>query len=409
MSGHSIPATTHAPATRALHAGRIPDPLTGALVTPIVQSTTYVQDHVGQTGTYAYSRVSNPTVSALESRLGALEDAPPAVSFASGLAAETTLFFSLLKSGDHVVLGEAIYGGTVRLIQQVFSNFGVTATFVDTSDAEKVRRAITPHTRLVFIESPANPTLRLTDIEAIAKITRAARIPLAVDNTFLTPILQRPLDLGADISVYATTKHIEGQSAALGGALIARDTALLDKFRFNRKCVGNIQAPFPAWLTERGINTLPLRIKQQSQNALEFAERLRRLDHVTAVSYPGLIDFPQRELAARQHLGHHGGIVAFELAGGKDAAIRALNNVELCSLVEHMGSVETLVTHPATMTHADVPPDHRRRVGISDGLIRVSVGLEDPADILADLHRAIAIAHEPAAIIERSPACPAIA
>lgn len=395
--------------TRALHAGRQPDPATGALVTPIVQSTTYIQDHVGQAGVHAYSRVSNPTVSALESRLGALEEAPPAVCFASGLAAETTLFLSLLKSGDHVVLGEAIYGGTVRLIRQVLAGFGITATFVDISDAENVRRAITPRTRLVFIESPANPTVRLTDIHAVAAITRDARITLAVDNTFLTPVLQRPLDLGADVSIYATTKHIEGQSAALGGALIARDAELLEKFRFNRKCVGSIQAPFPAWLTERGISTLPLRIRQQSQNALEFAERLRRVRDVTLVAYPGLADFPQRELAERQHLGFHGGIVAFELAGGKEAAVRALNNVELCGLVEHMGSVETLVTHPATMTHADVPPEHRRRVGISDGLIRVSIGLENPADIIADLQRAIAIAHEPAGIVERSTACPAIA
>jgi len=348
---------------------------------------------------HCYSRVSNPTVSVLEEALGALEDAPPSVCFSTGLAAETALFLALLKSGDHIVLGEAIYGGTVRLAQQILAPLGITSTFVDSTNTAAVAAAITPRTRLVFIETPANPTLVLTDIEAVARITRAAGVPLAVDNTFLTPVLQRPLDLGADITVYSTTKHIEGHSTALGGAITSRDAALLDRVRFIRKSTGAIQAPLGAWLTTRGLSTLPLRMKQHSRNALTLARWLSVHPQVSAVHYPGLSTFPQADLAARQHnnprLGgtHHGGVIAFEVVGGAPAARRLLNGVRLCSLVEHVGSVETLITHPASMTHGDVPPEHRRRVGISDGLIRLSVGLEEPEDVLADLEQAITAAH----------------
>jgi cystathionine beta-lyase/cystathionine gamma-synthase len=329
--------------------------------------------------------------------LGALEDAPPSVCFGTGLAAETALFLAILKAGDHAIIGDAIYGGTVRLFRQVLSELGISSTFVDTSDAAAVAKAITPRTKLVFIETPANPTLKLTDIGAIAEVCKRAGVPLAVDNTFLTPALQRPLDLGADIAVYSTTKHIEGHSTALGGAITSRDEKLLERVRWIRKCTGGIIAPFNAWLTVRGLKTLPLRLREQSRNALRVAQWLAQHPSVERVYYPGLADFPQAQLAARQHLAvngerFHGGVVAFELSGGTQAGIDLLNSVQLCSLVEHVGSVETLITHPASMTHADVPPEHRRAVGIADGLVRLSVGLEDPEEVIADLDQAIAIA-----------------
>ncbi|MDQ7013095.1 MAG: PLP-dependent transferase [Planctomycetota bacterium] len=392
--GHTDPTTTGT-STTAIHAGPRHDPQSDALVTPLVQSTTFVNEAVGTSRGHAYSRVSNPTVSALEAQLGALEDTPPAVTFGTGLGAETALFFALLKAGDHVVLGDAIYGGTVRLVQQVLANLGIEATFVDSSIAANVRAALRTNTRLIFIESPANPTLKLTDIHAVAEIGREAGIKVAVDNTFLTPVVQRPLDLGVDVCVYSTTKHIEGHSTSLGGSVLSRDEELLERVRFIRKCTGGIQAPFQAWLTARGAKTLPLRIRQHSKNALEVARALQTNPHVAAVNYPGLETHPQHQLACQQHLGGiHGGVLSFEVVGGTDAAVDVLNNARLCALVEHLGGLETLLTHPVTMTHADVPRAHRLAVGITDGLIRISVGLEDAPDIIADLERAISLAHQ---------------
>lgn len=389
-SGARAPERERISGTVALHGARDPARKSGPLVGALVQSTTWAHRAVGECDGPTYARVGNPTVDELEQVLGALEDAPPAACFASGLAAETALFLALLRAGDHAVVGEAIYGGTVRLFRQVLAPLGITTTFVDSSDPGAVAAAITPRTRLVFVETPANPTLKLTDISAIARIARFARVPLAVDNTFLTAVIQRPLDLGADISVYSTTKHIDGHSCALGGAIVSRDAALLDRVRFIRKATGNIQAPFNAFLTTRGVKTLPLRIRAQSEAALEVARALVRDDRVERVHYPGLAGFAQRELAARQHRGGlHGGVVTIEPKGGKEAGRALLNAVRLCTLAEHVGGVETLITHPATMTHADVPVDQRLRVGITDGLVRLSVGLEDPAQIIADLDRAL--------------------
>lgn len=398
MEGAAHTWATHSEDTLAIRGGRTQDPWSRALVTPLVQSTTYVGESLDAPPPHAYSRVSNPTVSSLEARLGAIEDCPPAVCFGTGLAAETALFLATLKAGDHIVLGEAIYGGTVRLVRELLAGLGVAYTFVDTAGEEgpaRVAAAIRPTTRLVFIETPANPTLSLTDIEAVATVTKRAGVLLAVDNTFLTPVLCRPLDLGADIAVYSTTKHIEGHSSAMGGSITSRDEALLTKIRWVRKCIGNIQAPFNAYLTERGLATLPLRLREHSRNAQRVAEWLttRIGEGVSSVNFPGLPDHPQRELARRQHIGDlHGGVVSFEVegvGGGYDAARRLLANLRLCSLVEHVGSVETLVTHSASMTHADVPREHRLRVGITDGLVRISVGLEDPADVIADLEQAL--------------------
>ncbi len=375
--------------TRAVRGGTSPDPTTGAVLTPIYQTTTYAQEEVGKDKGYAYSRVSNPTVSALEARLGALENAPPAVCFATGLAAETALFLALLESGDHVVLSRVIYGGTVRLFQQVLSKYGISTTFVDTTDPENVRRAIGERTKLVFIETPGNPTLDLADIRAIALIAHESGIPLAVDNTFLTAALQQPLDLGADLSVYSTTKHIEGHNSTVGGAIVSRDEALLARLRFIRKSTGAIQSPLNAFLTLQGIKTLPLRLKQHSQSALTVARWLRQHPLVERVLYPGLIDFEQRELADRQHLGGDGGIVSFEVVGGYESALGVLKRLRLATLAENVGAVETLVTHSASMTHADVPREQRIEAGVTDGLIRLSVGLEDVGDIIADLDQAL--------------------
>ncbi len=376
------------------------------LVESICQSTTYVQKELSSEVTCTYSRVDNPTVAALETTLGRLENAPPAVCFSSGLAAETALFLALLRAGDHIVLSQAIYGGTVRLIRELFSGLGVEADFVDATDPDNIARVIRHNTKLVFIETPANPTLCLNDIEAISEITQSHGIPLAVDNTFLTPVLQQPMELGADISVYSTTKHIEGHSAALGGALVTRDEDLLERLRWVRKSTGTIQTPQNAWVTLRGIKTLPLRIQQHSRHAVVIAHALADDPRLITVNYPGLESFPQSELAARQHRGGHGGVISFEIEGGYETTCRFLKAVKLCTLVEHIGSVETLLTHPASMTHADVPRDQLAAVGLTPGLVRLSVGLEDPHDILADLFAAIDVAVvETHTIGKGEPAC----
>ncbi len=395
------PRSAHAIATRAIHDGLSPDPATGAILTPIYQTTTYVQEAVGRHKGYCYSRTSNPTVAALESQLGALEDAPPAVCFGTGLAAISALFLATLKQDDHVVVSDVVYGGTVRLLRQILANFGVTCSLVDTSDPGQVRSALeaNPNTRLVFIETPANPTLKLTDIAAVAEITKAAGIPLIVDNTFLTPVLQDCFALGADVIVYSTTKYIEGHNATVGGAVVTRDAALLERLRLAQNTLGARLSAQEAFLTLRGIKTLPLRMKQHSDNALHVARWLETHPLVRQVRYPLLETFPQRELAVRQQRAG-GGIIAFEVAGGAAASIALLNALRLIALAENLGSVESLVTHPATMTHGSYSPQERERLGITDGLVRLSVGLEDPVDLIADLEQALAAtinAAEPAA------------
>jgi cystathionine beta-lyase/cystathionine gamma-synthase len=390
--------------TRAIHGGLTPDPATGAILTPIYQSTTYVQQAVGVHKGFTYSRAQNPTVDALERSLGALEDAPQAVCFATGMAAISTLCFTLLKAGDHIIVGDVVYGGTIRFTRQILGPLGIEYSFVDTSRPELVQAAIRPETKLVLIETPGNPTLKLADIAAIAKITRAAGVKLAVDNTFLTPVGQRALDLGADISVLSTTKYIEGHNSTVGGSLATRDVELLERFRFVRKTLGTIQSPQEAWLTLRGIKTLPARMKIHSENALAVARWLEKHPAVNYVLYPGLDSFQQRDLAAQQQL-VNGGMLSFELKGGTEAGITVMNSVKLCSLAENLGAAETLITHPVSMTHADVPVADREAAGITEGLVRLSVGLEDPADIIADLERAFAIATSAQSNAERSVAC----
>jgi len=360
------------------------------LVAPLIQSTTYVQESLPAEPGHTYSRCSNPTVEEVERVLGELENAPPAVCFSTGIAAETALIMTVLSAGDHVIAGAAIYGGTVRLLNDLFTRFGIEVTFVDASQPDLVADAVRPNTKMVFIETPANPTLELTDIRRMADIAHAANAVLAVDNTFLTAIHQKPLELGADISLYSTTKHIEGHSAALGGAIVSRDTEFLERLSWTRKTTGTIQTPFNAWLTRQGLKTLPLRISQHSQNALTVARHLQKHPSVARVNYPGLDSFPQHELAVDQHIAGHGGVLSFELVGGYVAAQEFLPNLELGRLCEHVGTVETLYTHPASMTHADVPHDQLEEAGITPGLIRMSVGIEEVDAIVADFDAAIA-------------------
>ena len=375
--------------TLALHAGAVADPTTGALLTPIYQTTTFRQEAVGKDKGFTYSRSANPTVSALERRLAAIEGAEHCTCYATGLAATTVLCLALLKAGDHVVASQAVYGGTVRLLEQVLAPFGVTADFVDTSDEDSLRKALAARpTRFVFIETPANPTLKLTDIQQAATIAHDAGSLLVVDNTLLTPALQRPFDLNADVVLHSTTKFIEGHNATVGGALITRNQILHERFSFIRNAIGAIQSPFPAWLTLQGVKTVGLRMAQHSANALAIARFLEGHPRVTRLLYPGLESFPQFDLARKQQTSG-GALIAFEVEGGVAAGIRLMNSVRLCALAENLGSAETLITHPASMTHADVPLKQRQAAGITDGLVRLSVGLEDPLDVIADLSRAL--------------------
>jgi cystathionine beta-lyase/cystathionine gamma-synthase len=358
------------------------------MLTPIYQTTTYQQEAVGQDKGYTYSRSANPTVSALERRLAALEGAEFCTCYGTGLAATTALCLALLASGDRVVCSQAVYGGTVRLFREVLAKFGVTAEFVDTSDGEVLADALQKPARFVFIETPANPTLRLTDIRLAALLTHEAKSLLVVDNTLLTPALQRPFEFGADIVLHSTTKFIEGHNATVGGALLTRDPELHDRLAFARNATGAIQSPFPAWLTLQGVKTLPLRMSRHSENALQVARFLMAHERVTRVIYPGLESFPQIELAQRQQKSG-GALIAFEVEGGVEAGIRLMNSVRLCALAENLGAAETIITHPTSMTHADVPRAQREAAGITDGLVRLSVGLENPVDLIGDLVQAL--------------------
>lgn len=373
--------------TLAIRGGRSLDSHASSILFPLYQTSTFVHDTVGVDKGFSYSRVSNPTVDALEKAIGALERTPPAVCFRTGMAAIATLFLSVLRAGDHAVLSQVIYGGTMRLFREILDDLGISASFVDSSDPANIKRALRPETRIIFIETPGNPTLTLTDIEAVAAIAKRHSVLLAVDNTFLTPVLQDVFALGADISVLSTTKYIDGHNATLGGSLATRDEKLLERFRLIRKTIGATQAPFEAWLTLQGIKTLPARLKIHCENAQIVAEWLETHPAVARVYFPGLDSCTQKGLADKQQTAP-GGMLAFELKAGFDATIRALNNVKLCSRAESLGGLETLITHPSSTTHADVAPEVRRALGISDGLVRLSVGLEAAQDIIADLDQA---------------------
>lgn len=361
-----------------------PDPTTGALLTPIHASTTYAQTNLGEHLGFTYSRSGNPTVSALEQKLGELESAEPAVCFSSGMAAISALLLSRLGAGDRVVCGDVVYGGTVRLLREILEPLGVEVEFVDATDIAGVERALAKPTRLLFVETPANPTLVLCDLRALAELAHGRGAELVVDGTFLTPALQRPLDLGADWVVHSTTKYLEGHNATLGGAVLSRDEGSLDALRRTRNTLGSIPSPHDAWLTLRGLKTLPLRMKRHSESARVLAKFLETRAEVRRVAHPELSSFPQRELAERQQASG-GGLVTFELEGGLDAVRRFVPALRRIHLAENLGAAESLITHSATMTHGDLGSLERERLGITDGLLRLSVGLEDVRDLQADL------------------------
>ena len=376
--------------TKQVHAGVTPDPVTGSILTPVYQSTTFVQDSVDEylAKGFSYSRSANPTVRALEKKLSILEGGADCTCYATGMAAILAVLQSCLNAGDHAVVSDVAYGGTYRLCTKIFRRFGVEFTFADTSKPEAVAAAIKDNTRLVLTETPANPTLKLTDIAAVSAITRERGIPHAVDNTFLTPYYQRPLELGANISIHSTTKYFDGHNATVGGAVVVDEKGLDEQIRFVQNAGGLIMSPWVAWLTLQGTKTLSIRMDRQAANAQAIAEFLESHPKVVQVRYPGLESFPQHALARRQASGF-GAMLWFEVEGGVAAGKKLMDSVKLCTLAENLGSVETLITHPVTMTHSDVEEAERKRVGISDGLVRLSVGLEDVEDLIDDLRGAL--------------------
>ncbi|HSF84839.1 MAG TPA: PLP-dependent aspartate aminotransferase family protein [Acidimicrobiia bacterium] len=376
--------------TKQVHAGVEPDPLTGAVLTPIYQSTTFAQPSVEEymSRGYSYSRSGNPTVRAFEHKVAALEAGADAAAFGTGMAATNAIFLAFLNAGDHCVVSDVVYGGTHRLATQVYTRFGVSYDFVDTSDPAAVAAAIRPNTKLIFTETPANPTLKLTDLAAVSEIAQDAGIPHAVDNTFLTPYYQRPFELGADLIIHSTTKYLDGHNATVGGAVVSKTSALHEQVAFIQNATGTIMSPMVAWLTLQGTKTLAERLDRQSDNAMQIAHYLEAHPKVVQVRYPGLESFPQHDLATRQASGF-GAMLWFEVEGGVEAGKMFMDSVRLWTLAENLGSVESLVTHPVTMTHAGIPRAERLHIGILDGLVRLSVGLEDPADLIEDLAQAL--------------------
>ena len=373
--------------TRAIHDGQAPDPRTGAVNVPIYLSSTYQLEGIEKHRGWEYSRVSNPTRDAVETCLASLEGGATGHAFASGMAAIAALV-TMLKVGDHVICGDNVYGGTTRLFTQVIPHHGIEFSFVDTSNPENVCRAIRPSTKLVHIETPTNPLMTLTDIRAVANICHEHGIPMSVDNTFMSPYFQRPIELGADIVMHSTTKFLNGHSDGLGGILVTTRPDLAEQFRFVQKCTGGILSPFESWLILRGVKTLAVRMRQHDENGRQVAAFLTKHPKVSKVLYPGLETHPQYELAKRQMHGF-GSMIAFEV-GSRANADKLLQSVRVITNGESLGGVESLISHSATTTHAAVPEEERERIGITEGLVRISVGIEDIADILADLDQALA-------------------
>lgn len=375
--------------TKAIHVGQEADPATGATIVPIYQTSTYTQDAVGVHKGYDYSRTVNPTRVALEAQLAALENAEYGCAFASGMAA-TAATLNLLSAGDHVIVTDDLYGGTYRLFSRVLERYGLRFSYVDMSDLAAVRSAISSNTKMFWLETPTNPLLKLIDIAAVAELrTAAARDAfVVVDNTFASPYFQQPLALGADVVVHSTTKYIGGHSDVVGGAALTSDTAIYDVLKFHQNAVGGVPGPHDAWLTMRGAKTLALRMREHERNAQAVAEYLQTHEQVARVYYPGLSSHPQHELAKRQMTGF-GGMVSFTLHGPEQRAIDFANRLRYFSLAESLGGVESLICHPARMTHGSIPKETRERRGVTDGLLRLSVGIEDIDDLLGDLRDAL--------------------
>ena len=372
--------------TICIHAGQEPDPTTGAIITPLFQTSTYVQPELGRHKGFEYARTQNPTRFALEQNIAAIENGKAGFAFASGMAAIAAIA-TLLQSGDHAIVTANTYGGTFRLFDKVLTRYQIQFSYVDTAVAEEIEQAIQPNTRLLFVETPTNPVMRLTDLRRVAEIARARGLRMAVDNTFASPYIQRPLELGADLVVHSTTKYLNGHSDSIGGIVVAVRDDDIEWLRFIQNAEGAILSPMDSWLVLRGTKTLAVRMAQHNRNGLAIAEYLAGHPKVKEVLYPGLPSHPQHALARRQMNGF-GGMLSFDM-GTFEEARRVLNRVRLMALAESLGGVETLISHPASMTHASVPPERRAAIGLTDSLVRISVGIEDQDDLIADLAQAL--------------------
>jgi len=373
-------------ATVCIHAGQVPDPSTGAIITPIYQTSTYVQDGLGQHKGFEYGRTQNPTRMALEANVAAIEHGTAGFAFASGMAAIDTVL-TRLQSGDHVVVSDNTYGGTYRLFERVRRKFGLDFTYVDTSDLDAIAPAFTVQTKYLFVESPTNPMLAITDLAAVSDIAHRHGVRVVVDNTFASPYVQRPLDLGADLVLHSTTKFLNGHSDSVGGVIIAKHDDDVEWLRFVQNAAGAIMGPMDAWLVLRGTKTLPVRMERTNDNTMRIAHYLAAHPRVTRTIYPGLASHPHHALAARQMKGF-GGLISFDV-GSLERSREVLGRFRLMALAESLGGVETLISHPAMMTHASVPPDRRAALGITEGLLRISVGIEDVQDLIDDLAQAL--------------------
>ena len=372
--------------TEAVRGRSKPDPTTGAIIPPIYQTATYVLEEIGVDKGFDYTRSSNPTRQHLEEHLAALEGGAHAIAFSSGMACADSCM-KLLSSGDHVVCCDDVYGGTARLFNNLMTNYGVEFTYVDSQDSENVERAIRPETKMVWIETPTNPLLKITDLDAVGKITKNRGLLYVVDTTFATPVFLRPLDYGADLVLHSTTKYLSGHNQIIGGVLVTNRSDLFEKLKYIQKSVGAVPSPFDSWLTIVGLKTLHVRMQRHWENAEKIASYLEKHPKVSKVVYPGLQTHPMHEVAKKQMSGFSG-MISFELQGGLGAGKKLMNSVELCLLAESLGAVETMITHPATMTHAEVPREERLARGFEDGLVRLSVGIEDADDLIADLEKA---------------------
>lgn len=374
--------------TKAVRAGIQPDPTTGAIVPPIYQTATYVLEEVGKDKGFDYTRSSNPTRSVLEANLAALEGGEYGVCFASGMSAVDAVF-RMFKAGDHFVMSDDVYGGVTRLCNQILTKYGMTFTYVNTSDLSTIEPAIQENTKMIWLETPTNPLLKVTDLEGVAAIGKKHGILTGVDNTFATPYLMRPLEMGIDIVLHSTTKYLSGHNQIIGGAVITNHQHVFDDLKFMQKSMGAIPSPFDCWLALSGIKTLHLRMEKHSSNGMAVAKFLDAHPKVTHVNYPGLESHTNHEIAKAQMNGKFSGMISFELTGGIEAGRTFMNSVKMCNLAESLGAVETMVTHPATMTHAGVPREDRYARGLTDGLVRISVGIEAVEDIIADLEQAL--------------------
>jgi cystathionine gamma-lyase len=375
--------------TRCVRAAIKPDPTTGAIVPPIYQSATFVLPRIGEDRGFDYTRSSNPTRQLLEEQMAALEGVRHATAFASGMSAVDAIT-RMFKSGDHIVSSDDVYGGVSRLFDRILTDFGLSFTYVNSSDPEQVSAAIRPETKLVWIETPTNPLLKVTDVEAVGKIAHDHGALFGVDSTFATPYHLRPAEYGADVVMHSTTKYLSGHNLIIGGIVLSDRDDVQERMKYLQKSIGAVPSPFDCWLIMEGLKTLSLRMARHAENGLKVARYLESHPKVARVTYPGLPSHPQHEVAARQMEKGFSGMISFELKGGLAAGVELMNSVGLCALAESLGAVETMITHPASMTHAEVPEEERRSRGLSDGLVRLSVGIEDAEDILEDLDGALA-------------------